>query len=248
MPSSISPRSVVETPDVGSDVVIEPFAVVYKGAQIGDRVIVSAHAVIHADSRIGDGTVIAPGAIVGLRATPTPAITRPVSRAHNTVVGRACSIGPHAVLYAGSIVGDETLIGDGASIREGSIVGYRCVIGRMVTVNYNVIVGDETKVMDHTWLAGNMSIGRRVFISGGVMTANDQRFGQGVGDGESLRGPTIEDGVRIGAGAILLPGTTVAEGATVAAGAVVTVNVAAGAIVKGVPAREVHQSGPAEDT
>jgi acetyltransferase-like isoleucine patch superfamily enzyme len=49
----------------------------------------------------------------------------------------------------------------------------------------------------------------------------------------------VGDGVWIGAGAVLLPGVEVGAGAVVAAQAVVTRDVAAGAIVAGVPAREI---------
>ena len=52
---------------------------------------------------------------------------------------------------------------------------------------------------------------------------------------------TIEDGVWIGARAIVLPGVTIGEGAVVAAGAVVTKDVPPWAVVAGNPARVVKQ-------
>ncbi|MDQ3936725.1 MAG: N-acetyltransferase, partial [Actinomycetota bacterium] len=49
--------------------------------------------------------------------------------------------------------------------------------------------------------------------------------------------PVLRRGCRIGGGAVLLPGVEVGEDAFVGAGAVVTRDVAAGALVVGVPAR-----------
>ena len=134
-------------------------------------------------------------------------------------------------------IGPLTLVGDGVSIREGCRVGTRCVIGRHVTVNYNTVIGDETKIMDHTWLAGNMSVGNHVFISGGVMTANDNDMGMAGYDEQEIIGPQIEDWARIGAGAILLPNIHIGHHSLVAAGAVVTKGVEPYCAVKGIPAR-----------
>ena len=47
----------------------------------------------------------------------------------------------------------------------------------------------------------------------------------------------IEDGVWIGAGALVLPGVTIGRGAIVAGGAVVAADVPPNAIVGGVPAK-----------
>jgi acetyltransferase-like isoleucine patch superfamily enzyme len=51
----------------------------------------------------------------------------------------------------------------------------------------------------------------------------------------------IEDGVRIGIGAIILKGARIGEGARIGAGAVVTADVPAGASVAGNPARIVQE-------
>jgi acetyltransferase-like isoleucine patch superfamily enzyme len=69
-----------------------------------------------------------------------------------------------------------------------------------------------------------------------VVLTNDPTAGRRP-EGMELRGATLRRGCRIGAGAVLLPGIEVGEEAFVAAGAVVTVDVPAGALVMGVPAR-----------
>ncbi len=56
---------------------------------------------------------------------------------------------------------------------------------------------------------------------------------------ENVKPVTLEDGVWIGAGAVILKGVTVGRQAIVGAGAVVTHDVPAGSTVAGNPAREV---------
>lgn len=53
---------------------------------------------------------------------------------------------------------------------------------------------------------------------------------------------TIGAQVWIGGAAVILPGVTIGDGAIIAAGAVVTRDVAAGAMVRGTPARPAYQS------
>ncbi|MOA23978.1 2,3,4,5-tetrahydropyridine-2,6-dicarboxylate N-acetyltransferase [compost metagenome] len=107
-----------------------------------------------------------------------------------------------------------------------------------MTINYNTTVGDGTKIMDNTHITGNAVIGRNVFISVLVGTANDNLIRAGYAD--HIVGPVIEDDVVIGLGASILPNVVIGQGATVAAAAVVTKNVAAHTLVAGTPARFVR--------
>ena len=237
------PRSVVETAAIGQNVRIDEFVVVRDGVTIGDGVTIHPNVVIERGVTIGPGVEIFPGTYIGKEPRGAGNLARQPRFDRRVSIGAECVIGPSATIYLDVEIGDHVLVGDGASIREQCRIGARCVIGRHVTLNYDVVVGSGTKIMDHTWLAGSMRVGANVFISGGVLTANDDAMGRRGHQGAEMRGPDIEDDAVIGAGAVLLPGVVVGRGATIAAAAVVTRDVRGGAFVIGVPARERVRPG-----
>jgi acetyltransferase-like isoleucine patch superfamily enzyme len=237
----IHSTAVVETDALGSGVTIGEFAVVRTGAVIGDGAVVHPHVVIESGAQIGEETEVLPGCHIGRAPKAVGAISRDPDYRQQLVIGANCSIGANAVIYYDTEIGPETLVGDGASIRELSRVGSRCVVGRGVTLDRDCHLGDGTRVMDKAHLTGNMRIGKDVFISTGVVSTNDSTFGRVVGGEEKVKGPTIEDEASIGAGASLLPGVVIGRGAIVGSGAVVTKDVEPGTLVMGIPARPVSR-------
>jgi len=218
---SIHPLAVVDDPSaLGPGCVIHPFAVVAEGVVLGP------------------GVEVFPGTVIGKVPKGAGALAHEPTFERRTTIGANCSIGPNAVVYYGVEIGENCLLGDGASIREGCRVGSRVVLSRCVSVNYETIIGDDTKVMDLTHLTGRMTIGDRVFIGPGVMTANDNAVGK-EGFADHILGATIEDEAAIGLGVGILPALTIGRGATVGAKALVTKDVPAGATVMGIPARVV---------
>ncbi len=235
----IHPSAVVETDSIGSGVSVAEFAVLRPGVVLGEGVAVHPNVVIKAGTEIGAGTEILPGSHVGRAPRAVGSISRTPSFRPMLVIGAGCAIGTNAVIYYDVEIGDETLIGDGASVREMCRVGSRTVIGRDVTLDRGVTVGDDTRVMDKSHLTGEMSVGDGVFIAAMVVTTNDNSFGrEGAGDG-SLRGPVVDSGAMIGGGASLLPGVVIGRDAIVGSGAVVTKDVEPSTTVVGVPARPV---------
>jgi acetyltransferase-like isoleucine patch superfamily enzyme len=235
----ISPLAIVETDQIGEDVSIHEYAVIRRKVVIGNNVVIHPHVVIEEGVEIGDGVEIFPGSYIGKRPCGAGATSRLSSYQSYVVIGHDCAIGPNAVIFYDVEIGHNTLVADGASLREQVRVGHHCLISRYVTINYNTVIGNRTKIMDLTHITGNCRIGDDVFISIHVSTVNDNNPIGGVYSEESIVGPTIADKSTVGASAALLPAICVGEGAIIGVGAVVTKDVAPYDVVMGVPAKVV---------
>lgn len=192
--------------------------------------------VVYPDVTIEEGVTIFPGAVIGRppRIAGTVHET-PVVNTY-TYIGMGTVIGANAVIYQGVQTGTSVLIGDGATIRENCQLHDQSIVGNNCTFQNGVILGARSRVIDLSHITAHVSIGEDSFLSTGVLTMNDNSFARG---GE-LKAPYIGHRVRIGGGAILLPGVHVRNDATVAAGSVVTHDVEEGDLVKGIPARSVR--------
>jgi len=153
-----------------------------------------------------------------------------------TQIGRGALIGSHTVIYAGNRIGrnlqtghgvlirEENEIGDDVSIGSGSNVEHHVRIGNRVRLHSNVFVPELTILEDDCWLGPNV-----------VLT--NAKYPNSPNTKTELVGPYVETRARIGANATVLPGVRIGRNALVGAGAVVTVDVPAGAVVAGNPAR-----------
>jgi acetyltransferase-like isoleucine patch superfamily enzyme len=111
-----------------------------------------------------------------------------------------------------------------------------------------LVIGDSTFINAGTSIcaAELVSIGSQCQIGPRVMILDTDFHVVGDANGHATPSPVvIEDLVWIGAGATILRGVHVGRGASIAAGSVVTKDVAAGAVVGGVPARVLRAADAA---
>ena len=88
-------------------------------------------------------------------------------------LGRGSLVGANAVLYTGLTLGEDVMVSDLATIREGCLVADRVVVGRGVMIMYDTTLGENTRVIDGAILTGGMTVESDVFIGPGVCTIND---------------------------------------------------------------------------
>jgi acetyltransferase-like isoleucine patch superfamily enzyme len=219
-------------------------AVVYPTAILEEGVILGNNVTIHDHVSIRRGTVIHDNAVLGRVPQVAGVIDRkPKSNLAPLEIGENCVIGAGVVLYVGTTIGNDTLIGDLSCIREECRIGNHVVIGRGVMLNYNIEIRDRVRVMDLSHFGGDMLVEEDAFVGPHVSSANDNSIG--LHAGAARRGPHICCGASVGVGAILLAGVTIGEQAIVGAGALVVEDVPPRQIVFGVPAK-VQSGVPAD--
>ncbi|MCX5678798.1 MAG: NTP transferase domain-containing protein [Candidatus Omnitrophica bacterium] len=129
----------------------------------------------------------------------------------NVKIGKRCHIGPFARLTANVRVGQDVMVGNFVELVRTKI-------------------GDGCRVKHHTYL-GDTSLGRKVNIGAGTITANY--------DGKNKNKTVVKDNAFIGVSSVLIAPITIGKNATVGAGCVVLRgrNVPDGKTVVGVPAK-----------
>lgn len=110
-----------------------------------------------------------------------------------------------------SVIGDVS-IGDGSTIHA------------PVWIGNGVVIGPGTRVQAFAFIPTGVEIGRDCFIGPHVCFTNDK---YPPSDRSEWLPTFVDDGVSIGAGAIILPGVRLGRGCRIAAGAVITRDVEA---------------------
>jgi UDP-2-acetamido-3-amino-2,3-dideoxy-glucuronate N-acetyltransferase len=198
---------------------IHPSATVYPGTVLGDGVRVLENAVVGKQPSLGAHSTA--------KREPLPPAT----------IGGGTVISTGAVVFAGSSVGANCIVGDQSCIRERVTLADDCVLGRGSLIENDTTVGTGTRIQAEAYITAYSTLEEDVFIAPCVVTTNDNYMGRTEKRKTEMRGPTIRRSARVGGGAVLCPGVEIGEEAFVGAGAVVTKDVPARKLVVGNPAR-----------
>jgi acetyltransferase-like isoleucine patch superfamily enzyme len=207
---------------------VHPSAIVYPGTVLGEGVRVLENAVVGKQPSLGAASTA--------KRDPLPPAT----------IGAGTIISTAAIVFAGSTVGANCIVGDQSCIRERVEMADDCILGRGSVIENDTTIGAGTRIQADAYVTAYSTLEEDVFIAPCVVTTNDNFMGRTDQRRELMRGPTIRRGARIGGGAILCPAVEIGEEAFVGAGAVVTKDVPPRTVVVGSPARILREVDPAE--
>ena len=134
----------------------------------------------------------------------------------NIAIHRTAHIEPHAIIKAPAIIGPKAFIASHAYLRGGTVIDEQCVVGPGVEVKSSVVLARTA--IAHFNFIGDSIIGSDVNMEAGAVIANhyNERVDKTIFvnyNGRSFPiplkkfGAIIGDGSRIGANAVLSPGT-----------------------------------------
>ncbi len=230
-------------PRARKNVEVDPTAYVGDGAELGDNVKVGPFSSILSGSILEDNCIVGSHCIIG---HPSKIEVQGADFSANSskvvdflVKEDTARLGKGSIIRSGSVIykrvrlGGELRTGHNVLIREHVTMGENCVVGTHAILDGYIKVGNKSMIQSQCYIAQSVNIGNGVFIAPGCLFLDNKKIILG----EGLAGITIEDYVRIGGGAKVLPRVNVGRCALIGAGSVVTKDIPPKAIAFGVPAK-----------
>jgi acetyltransferase-like isoleucine patch superfamily enzyme len=135
-----------------------------------------------------------------------------------------------------AVIGEGTRVWNFVHIREKAEIGKNCVVADYVYVGRGVKIGNGVKLANRANVYKGVTIEDKVFVGPQVTFTNDFIPRSFSTDWKLL--PTlVKEGASIGAGTVIVCGTTIGEYALIGAGSVVTESIPSHALAYGNPAR-----------
>ena len=129
-------------------------------------------------------------------------------------------------------VGKDTNIWQYCVVLPGAIIGNNCNICSHCFIENDVVVGNNVTVKCGVQLWDGVRIEDDVFIGPNVTFCND-KYPKSRNKNWKKENVLVKKGASIGANATILPGVTIGENVLIGAGSVITKDVVANQIVKG---------------
>jgi len=144
---------------------------------------------------------------------------------------------PHtSVVDKSALIGEGTRVWNFVHVRENAEIGKECVIADYVYVGRGVKVGNSVKLENRATVYEGVTIEDKVFVGPHVSFTNDF-FPRSLSTEWKILQTHVKEGASIGAGTVIICGTTIGEYSLIGAGSVITRNIPPHALAYGNPAR-----------
>lgn len=193
---------------------------------------------MNSDYKIYDGVTLGHGSVIEDYCIIGVAPNGNIDGELETVIGSGAYIRSHSVIYTGNRIGKNFQTGNKVNIRELNEIGDNVSIGTLTVIEHHVRIGDNVRVHSQVFVPEYSVLEDDAWLGPNVVLTN-AKYPRSPGVKESLKGPVIKKGAKIGANATILPGLVIGQNALVGAGSVVIKNVPDGAVVIGNPARKI---------
>jgi UDP-N-acetylglucosamine acyltransferase len=161
--SGIHPTALVDPgARIDADVEVGPFAVVERDVEVGAGSRIAAHAVLKSGLRLGRRVRVHEGAVLG----GDPQDLKYAGAPSYAVVGDDAVIREFSTIHRSARPEGATRVGRGSFLMGYGHVAHDCEIG------------EEVIIASYVGLAGHIHIGRRAFVSGGVVVHQFSRIGE----------------------------------------------------------------------
>lgn len=136
-------------------------------------------------------------------------------------------------------IGRGTKIWHFCHIQSGAHIGESCSLGQNVNIANDVKIGNQVKIQNNVSVYSGVTLEDKVFCGPSCVFTNDlnPRANYPKGAANYVR-TLVREGASIGANATIVCGNTIGRWALIAAGAVITKDVKAYAVMRGVPAKQ----------
>ncbi len=160
---------------LGTNVTVEPFAVIYENTEIGDNCWIGPNAVIYPDTFIGEGCKIFNGASVG-------AVNQDLKykgEKTTTVIGKNTTIREFVTVNKGTTDRMTTKVGDNCLLMTYVHIAHDCIVGNNCILANNVGLAGHITIQDHVIMEGFVAaqqfvtIGAHTFVAGASLVRKD---------------------------------------------------------------------------
>lgn len=205
---------IAETASISMSAELGFNCVIGEGVSIGERVRAGHDVIIYEGTQVGDDVFIGDNAVLGRQPRAGASVTRRVGICGPLRIERGAVIGTAMVIYAGTLIGKDSMVADHATVREESVIEEKTRIGLMVVEGSKVSIAWDCVVQSGAVISPDTILEEDVFAGPGVYTCNDMYMS--IKDYD-FRGPIIRRGTSIGGQATLLPGVEIGANSVVGA-------------------------------